>query len=127
MVVSLQPDSSRRTVTPAATDSWCTDNCNGQGVWCDPSFCDCEGDTPLGETMTPFKIPENYNMSAPILEHDSNQSASKLPVQTHDLVNKVREAARAAAKARRSVGCGRVGGLQCARAKRCQGEPCYHS
>ena len=83
-----------RTVTPAATDSWCTDNCNGQGVWCDPSFCDCEGDTPLFDTMTPFKIPENYNMSAPILEHDKNISASKLPVQTHDLVNKVREAGR---------------------------------
>ena len=108
-----------RTVTPAATDSWCTDNCNGQGVWCDPAFCDCEGDTPLLDTMTPFKIPENYNMSAPILPHDPNISASKLPVQTPALLNKVRDAAKASPSGlpnclwRPPAGCSREAPYQC--------------
>ena len=108
-----------RTVTPAATDDWCTDNCNGQGVWCDPSFCDCEGDTPLGETMTPFKIPENYNTSAPILKHDLNISASKLPVQSAELLKQVKEAAAATLSGlpsctwRPPAGCSREAPYQC--------------
>ena len=81
-----------RAVSLAATDAWCTDNCNGQGVYCDPHMCDCStaGDE-LDEFDMTFKIPESFNVSAPIQPHDLNVSASKLPVQSFPLVAKVKK------------------------------------
>ena len=64
-----------RATTKASTHSWCTEYCNTPGSYCDPVYCDCsDGGTGLEDTEA-FKVPETFNVSAPIQPHDPNISA----------------------------------------------------
>ena len=75
-----------RHVSSDATDAWCTEYCSNMGTKCDPSYCDCgDGGTGL-EDSDPFKVPETFNMSAPIQAPIQQVNIRKLPERNESLI-----------------------------------------
>ena len=69
-----------------STNAWCTEYCNTPGAYCDPKYCDCsDGGTGLQDSEA-FKVPETFNVSAPIQPHDPNISAYELRNRTEAMV-----------------------------------------
>ena len=78
-----------RATTEAVTDSWCTQFCNTADTYCDPIFCDCRDRGTGLEDMMAFKVPESFNVSAPIQPPRDNVSLSELPHRNAALVAEV--------------------------------------
>ena len=81
--------------TDAVSAGWCTQFCNTADTFCDPIFCDCTDRGTGLEDMAPFKVPDTFNLSAPVQPPRENltRTLEQLPPRNHALVAKAIKAA----------------------------------